>query len=77
MAFYVIRTRDVPVPTTTESAVVREQIRRLGSQMQSAQAAIRRLEAQVEAIRRSAEAAVPVATAVGDGVPVGVFRLRL
>ena len=76
MAFYVIRTRDVPVPTTTESAVVREQIRRLGSQMQSAQAAIRRLEAQVEAIRRSAEA-VPVATAVGDGVPVGVFRLRL
>ena len=47
---------------------------RLDSQAQSAQAAIRRLEAQVEAIRRSVEA-VPVATAVGDGAPVGVPRV--
>ncbi len=76
MTCYVIRTRDVPVLTTTQSSV-REQIQRLSDQMQSVQAAIQRLEAKVEEIRRSAAAAVPVATAVGDGVPVGVFRLRL
>ena len=63
MAFYVIRTRDAAVPTTTQSSVVRLQIRRLDRQMQSAQAAIGRLEAQVEAIRldsqtQSAQAAI-------------------
>ena len=77
MAFYVIRTRDAAVPNTTQSSGVRQQIRRLDRQMQSAQAAIRRLEAQVEAIRRSVEA-VPVATAVGDGAPQGnALRLRV
>lgn len=76
MTCYVIRTRDVCAPATTQSSV-RQQIQRLSDQMQSVQAAIQRLEAKVEEIRRSTAAAVPVATAVGGGVPVGVFRLRV
>ena len=73
------------VPTTTQPAAVRQHIQRLNSQMQSVQAAILRLQQQVEDLERSAEA-IPVATAVSNGEPVGVptgkalgvpLRLRL
>ena len=73
------------VPTTTQSAAVRRQIQQLNSQMQSVQAAILRLQQEVQQIERSAEA-IPVATAVSNGEPVGVptgkapgvpLRLRL
>lgn len=89
MPVYVIRPRHVP--TTTQSAVVREHIDRLNSQMQSVQAAILRLQQEVQQVQqvqqteRSAEA-IPVATAVSNGEPVGVptgkalgvpLRLRL
>ena len=87
MPLYVIRPRHVP--TTTQSGAVREHIDRLNRQMQSVQAAILRLQQEVQQVQqvqqteRSAEA-IPVATAVSNGEPVGVpkskapgLRLRL
>ena len=69
------------VPTTTQSAAVRRQIQQLNSQMQSVQAAILRLQQEVQQVQqvqqteRSAEA-IPVATAVSNGEPVGVPKSK-
>ena len=76
MTLYVIRPRHVP--TTTQSAVVRQDIQRLNRQMQSVQAAILRLQQEVQQVQqteRSAEA-IPVATAVSNGEPVGVPKSK-
>ena len=73
MAVYVVRARKAGVQMQRQVS----EIDRLNRQMQSAQAAILRLQEELETIRRDAES-VPVATAVGDGVPQGnALQLRL